>query len=102
MIAFSGAIGNAYQKFYEPFMSYKDEISLTLDLKPKNALGIQFNNILKKLKDTEIDSLIKDYKIDINDISVKELIKKGLETKINEEIPNGLDIMDASDISRNG
>jgi hypothetical protein len=50
MIPFSGTIENAHQKFHEPFMSYKDETSLTLDLKPKNKLGIQFKNIVKIIK----------------------------------------------------
>lgn len=78
MIAFSGAIGNAYQKFYEPFMSYKDEISLTLDLKPKNAIGIQFSNVLKKLKSNEIENEMKTQGIEITDDAVLEIIKKGL------------------------
>lgn len=29
---FTGAIGKAYHKFYEPFMPYKDELALILDL----------------------------------------------------------------------
>lgn len=78
MIPFSGAIGNAYHKFYEPFMSYKDEISLTLDLKPKNKLGIQFKNILKKLNSPEIEKYIKDKKGNISDNDVEDLIIEGL------------------------
>lgn len=78
MIPFSGAIGNAYHKFYEPFMSYKDEISLTLDLKPKNKLGIQFKNILKKLNSPEIEKYIKDKNGNISDNDVEKLIIEGL------------------------
>ena len=78
MIPFSGAIGNAYHKFYEPFMSYKDEISLTLDLKPKNKLGIQFKNILKKINSPEIEEYINDKNGNISDDDVKRLIIKGL------------------------
>jgi deoxycytidylate deaminase len=78
MVPFSGAIGNAYQKFYEPFMSYKDEISLTLDLKPKNKLGIQFKNILKKMNTPEIEKFIKDRNGKITDEDVKQLIIEGL------------------------
>ncbi|WP_426095360.1 hypothetical protein [Flavobacterium sp. DSR2-3-3] len=78
MIPFSGAIGNAYHKFYEPFMSYKDEISLTLDLKPKNKLGIQFKNILKKINSPEIEEYINDKNGNISDDDVKRLIIEGL------------------------
>jgi deoxycytidylate deaminase len=50
MIPFSGAIGSVYQKLYDSFLSYKDEISMTLELKSKNKVGIQFLGILESLK----------------------------------------------------
>ena len=79
MIPFSGAIGNAYHKLYDSFMAYKDEISMTLELKSNNKLGIQFKNILQSLKNK--DESIKKLLIDTNSFSdedVINLIKKGL------------------------
>ena len=59
MIPFSGAIGVVYHKLYEPFLSYKDEISMSLELKPKNKLGIQFKNILKGVNNPEVKKYLK-------------------------------------------
>ena len=56
LIPFSGAIGNAYHKLYESFMAYKDEISMTLEIKPKNKLTKEFKNILGKSENQELKS----------------------------------------------
>lgn len=79
MIPFSGAIGIAYHKLYDSFMSYKDEISMTLELKSKNKVGIQFKEILKSLKgqDEDIRKLL-DGKKEFNDKDVIDLIKASL------------------------
>lgn len=76
MIPFSGAIGIAYHKLYDSFMSYKDEISMTLELKSKNKLGIQFKEMLKSLKgeDDGIRRLLEDKK-EFNDEDVIKIIK---------------------------
>ena len=50
MIPFSGAIGIAYHKCYDSFMSYKDEVTMTLETKTDNKVGIQFKELLKNLK----------------------------------------------------
>ncbi|MBL7558927.1 dCMP deaminase [Olleya sp. YSTF-M6] len=55
MIPFSGAIGSVYQKLYDNFLSYKDEVSMTLELKSKNKIGIQFIGILESLKNQNKD-----------------------------------------------
>jgi len=54
MIHFSGAIGNAYHWLYEPFMSYKDELSLLIGLDIKNENDTLKEKVLiceNKLKD---------------------------------------------------
>lgn len=40
LILFSGAVGRAYHKLYEPFMSYKDELALLTKKRPKINLNI--------------------------------------------------------------
>lgn len=79
MIPFSGAIGIAYQKLYDSFMSYKDEVAMTLELKPKDKVGIQFKGILKSLKgrDEDIRKLLEEKK-EFNDDDVIKLIKASL------------------------
>ena len=79
MIPFSGAIGNTYHKLYDSFMSYKDEITMTLELEQKNKVGIQFKSLLKKLKksDKDIEKLL-DSQEQFTDEDVIKLIKKGL------------------------
>ncbi len=44
LILFSGAVGRAYHKLYEPFMSYKDEIAMIIGKRPKNDLRIKLSN----------------------------------------------------------
>jgi deoxycytidylate deaminase len=79
MIPFSGAIGNVYHKLYDSFMAYKDEVSMTLDIKQKNKFGIQFKSLLKSLKksDKEIEAFLES-KSQFSDEDVIELIKNGL------------------------
>jgi dCMP deaminase len=38
LFLFSGAVGEAYHKLYEPIMSYKDELALKIKKRPKNDL----------------------------------------------------------------
>lgn len=49
LIPFSGAIGNSYHKLYEPYLSQKDEITMSLEMKNKNININQFKNILRKI-----------------------------------------------------
>lgn len=49
LFPFSGAIGNSYHKLYEPYLSPKDEITMTLEMDNKNININQFKNILKKI-----------------------------------------------------
>lgn len=51
LILFSGAVGKAYHKLYEPFMSQKDELTLLTDLKLKSP---------QKIKAKQLRSLIGD------------------------------------------
>jgi len=50
LILFNGAVGRAYHKLYEPFMAFKDELSILLDLDIKNKLEeiIEERNQLKE------------------------------------------------------
>ncbi|MDQ7961967.1 hypothetical protein [Flavobacterium lindanitolerans] len=79
MMAFSGAMGTTYHKLYESFLSYKDELSLVLDIKPKNKLGIQFKNILESISsEKEFLSYIREKNGVITNEEVIGIIKKGL------------------------
>ncbi len=56
LILFSGAIGSAYHKLYEPIMAYKDEMAILINKRPKNDLKKEMKDelkkeILKELKD---------------------------------------------------
>lgn len=51
MILFSGAVGRAYHKLYEPFLSQKDEIAMLTNHKiesPSKIKAIQLRNLLGK------------------------------------------------------
>lgn len=51
MVLFSGAVGKAYHKLYEPFLSQKDELSLLTNFKlesPKDVKAKSLKDILKK------------------------------------------------------
>lgn len=49
LFPFSGAIGNSYHELYEPYLSPKDEITMSLEMNNKNINVNQFKNILKKI-----------------------------------------------------
>jgi len=38
LILFSGAVGGAYHRLYEPIMSFKDELAMKINIRPKNDL----------------------------------------------------------------
>ncbi|MCX7547777.1 hypothetical protein OS188_07420 [Xanthomarina sp. F1114] len=78
MIPFSGAIGIAYHKLYDSFMSYKDEVSMTLEIKSNNKIGIQFKQLLKSLSDNDDVRDLLESRDKFSDDDVKEIIKKAL------------------------
>ncbi len=79
MIPFSGAIGIAYHKLYDSFMSYKDEVSMTLELNQQNKVGIQFKSILKSLKNKDQDiSTLLEQNPSFTDNDVIEFLKKAI------------------------
>lgn len=51
MFMFKGAVGRAFHKLYEPFMSYKDEIAILTNLKPIKIEDI--NEMVKNLTEDE-------------------------------------------------
>jgi dCMP deaminase len=77
LIPFYGAIGSSYHRLYEPYLSAKDEISMSLELKDKNININQFKNVLKsvypKYNDEDLDKIktIKDVQTIINQGLVK-------------------------------
>lgn len=59
-IMFRGAVGRAFHKLYEPFMSYKDEIGILTGLKPK-AKKLSNEELIEKMElSDEIKDSIKD------------------------------------------
>ncbi|MFC4635133.1 hypothetical protein ACFO3O_14565 [Dokdonia ponticola] len=82
MIPFSGAIGLAYHKCYDAFMSYKDEVTMTLEMEVDNKIGIQFKELLKsiKKKDNQISDLL-GKTLDFTDDDVVALLSKALKGK---------------------
>lgn len=90
MILFSGAVGKAYLKFYEPFMPQKDELSMLSGMKlkePEKVTKLKIREIFKgtKLNATqkkELDQLLKDENINSAE-KIAELIVKGLKASKN-------------------
>ncbi|MBL0146080.1 MAG: dCMP deaminase [Chitinophagaceae bacterium] len=78
LIPFYGAIGNTYHELYDNFMSYKDEITMTLELKPKQKIAKELNNALSKINDAEIRDFIKETNLSDEEILglIKETIKQ--------------------------
>lgn len=83
MQLFFGAIGQAFHKLYEPFMSYKDEIYIETGFKPE----LNYENLLRSLVDqteeskeekNKLKKLIEEKKINKNNIEnmFKDAIKK--------------------------
>lgn len=86
MVLFSGAVGRAYLKFYEPFLSQKDEMSLISGVKMKEPQKITQNKIRDILYDAikgdnetqnKLDAIFKDKDINVNE-KLLEIIKNGL------------------------
>jgi len=87
MILFSGAVGRAYHKLYEPFLSQKDEIAMLTNLKiesPSKIKAKQLRSLLSKnLKgNDELKQKLDDLLEDDDQIFEKVigLIEKGLES----------------------
>lgn len=45
LIMFQGAVGRAYHKLYEPFMAYKDEVSILTGINPKTSTETQIKTL---------------------------------------------------------
>lgn len=82
MNLFNGAIGKAYHKLYEPFMAYKDEISLRTGIKIVDKNTDLEKQLIKAKEDIEslnqrvknseswkdvLDQIVEDFEIDIDD-----------------------------------
>jgi hypothetical protein len=68
---------NAYHQLYENFMPYKDEIAMTLEIRPKQKLTKELNTVLVKTDDPEIHKFLKENSFKDDDILdlIKETIK---------------------------
>lgn len=80
LFPFSGSIGNSYHRLYEPYLSQKDEITMSLEMNDKNININQFKNILKKIYPKY--EQIKDIK-SIEDVQM--IIEQGLSKFVNNE-----------------
>ncbi|WP_330442831.1 hypothetical protein [Flavobacterium sp. C4GT6] len=47
LIMFQGAVGRVFHKLYEPFMAYKDEISILTNLSPKPSVESKLRDLIK-------------------------------------------------------
>ena len=54
---FQGAVGSAFHKLYEPFMSYKDELSILANINPQVSEELKIRNLTS---DTKLQEAIKD------------------------------------------
>lgn len=82
---FQGAVGRAYLKFYEPFLSQKDELFMVSGhklIEPENVIKDKLRTILKENMDQEtkdkLDLLLKDNKEGTTKLIV-DLISKGIQ-----------------------
>jgi deoxycytidylate deaminase len=79
MMPFSGAIGNAYDWLYESLLSYKDEMTMVLELKPKSNLSKEFKNLLQSTDSQELKDFAKK---DLQDSEIKIMLLKALGSEI--------------------
>lgn len=71
LIMFQGAVGRAFHKLYEPFLSYKDELKILTDISPKSRFSESDYNVIKKKMEENPELL--------------ERLNKDLSTEKNEE-----------------
>jgi dCMP deaminase len=79
MMPFSGAIGNAYDWLYESLLSYKDEMTMVLELKPKSNLSKEFKNLLQSTDNQELKDFAKK---DLQDSEIKAMLLNALGSEI--------------------
>ena len=59
LVAFSGAVSKAYNKLYEPFMAYKDEVYIMLENEPKTYNdSSSLQKLIAKLSNEELKSTL--------------------------------------------
>lgn len=85
MVLFSGAVGRAYHKLYEPFLSQKDELALLTNFTLQAPQKVKAKAIRKLLQNSiegqedlkqQLDLLLKDDDKVFDELI--DLIKKGL------------------------
>ncbi len=85
MVLFSGAVGRAYHKLYEPFMAQKDELTLLTDFKLESPNHLKTKQIKSIISDgfnndpelsKKLDDLLKDNATSFDKLI--DIIKKGL------------------------
>lgn len=78
---FSGAVGRAYHKLYEPFMAYKDELAMLTNVRPSISITKKVTDITKekgfdKSVAEKLENLLMEGKLSAEDLS--KIIDKGL------------------------
>lgn len=69
LFMFQGAVGKAFHKLYDPFMSRKDELAILANIKPSENKQLKINNITKDKEERKLIERI------INDKDFKEKVK---------------------------
>lgn len=72
LIQFNGVIGKSYVKLYEPFMAYKDEISIMLENKPKKKSI--WEDSINSIQNPELKEKLNNYLTDDKQLDEKKLL----------------------------
>ncbi|WP_281227914.1 hypothetical protein [Flavobacterium aquiphilum] len=88
LLMFQGAVGKTFHKLYDPFMPYKDELTILTDIKPnipqsvknKNLKSILTHKISDKILKNRLEEIFNDEDTAFENII--DLLKKGIEEKV--------------------
>ena len=76
LVTFNGSVGKAYNKLYEPFMAYKDEVTIMLENEPKiYNESSDLKKLISKLTNEELKSTLETY-IDNQEIDEQKLLEQ--------------------------
>ncbi len=76
LVTFNGSVGKAYNKLYEPFMAYKDEVKIMLENEPKTYNeSSDLEKFISKLTNEELKSTLKTY-INSHEIDEQKLLNQ--------------------------
>ncbi|MEB8345865.1 hypothetical protein OO010_07395 [Flavobacteriaceae bacterium KMM 6898] len=72
LVQFNGVIGKSYVRLYEPFMAYKDEISIMLENTPKKKTN--WENSINNIENTQLKARMKTLLTDDNKLDEAKLL----------------------------